>query len=134
MTELIKKLLIQALKDYAEKTFTFENLKLVRDRFLTLLDEQVKGTETTIDDWAYSIVEKMFDDTNLKKIYDWVVKYAEAMFGNVCAAPENGYEALAKEMEFTEAPEVCAMPDLKTVVAILEIVVPILIDWLKEKK
>ena len=134
MTELIKKLLIQALKDYAEKTFTFENLKLVRDRFLTLLDEQVKGTETTIDDWAFPLVEKIFADENLKKVFDYVKVYAEALFGNVCTAPEKGYETLAKELDYTEAPEVCAMPDLKTVVAILEIVVPILIDWLKEKK
>ena len=133
MTELIKRLLIQALKDYAEKTFTFDNLKLVRDRFLTLLKEQVEDTENKIDDWAFPLVEKIFDDGNLKKVFDYVKVYAEALFGNVCTAPEKGYETLAKELDYTEAPEVCAMPDLKTVVAILEIVVPLLSEWFKKK-
>lgn len=133
MTELIKKLLIQALKDYAEKTFTFDNLKLVRDRFLTLLKEQVEASENKLDDWAFPLVEKIFADENLKKVYDYVKVYAEALFGNVCTAPEKGYETLAKELDYTEAPEVCAMPDLKTVVAILEIVVPLLAEWFKKK-
>jgi len=133
MTELIKRLLIQALKDYADKTFTFDNLKLVRDRFLTLLKEQVEASENKIDDWAFPLVEKIFADENLKKVYDYVKTYAEALFGNVCTAPEKGYETLAKELDYTEAPEVCAMPDLKTVVAILEIVVPLLVEWFKKK-
>ena len=133
MTELIKRLLIQALKDYADKTFTFDNLKLVRDRFLTLLKEQVEESENKIDDWAFPLVEKIFADENLKKVFDYVKVYAEALFGNVCTAPEKGYETLAKELDYTEAPEVCAMPDLKTVVAILEIVVPLLVEWFKKK-
>lgn len=133
MTELIKRLLIQALKDYAEKTFTFDNLKLVRDRFLTLLKEQVEASENKLDDWAFPLVEKIFADENLKKVFDYVKVYAEALFGNVCTAPEKGYETLAKELDYTEAPEVCAMPDLKTVVAILEIVVPLLAEWFKKK-
>lgn len=133
MTELIKKLLIQALKDYAEKTFTFDNLKLVRDRFLTLLKEQVEESENKIDDWAFPLVEKIFADENLKKVFDYVKVYAEALFGNVCTAQEKGYETLAKELDYTEAPEVCAMPDLKTVVAILEIIVPLLAEWFKKK-
>ena len=133
MTELIKRLLIQALKDYANKTFTFDNLKLVRDRFLSLLKEQVEASENKIDDWAFPLVEKIFADENLKKVFDYVKAYAEALFGNVCTAPETGYETLAKELDYTEAPEVCAMPDLKTVVAILEIVVPLLAEWFKKK-
>ena len=133
MTELIKRLLIQALKDYADKTFTFDNLKLVRDRFLTLLKEQVEASENKLDDWAFPLVEKIFADENLKKVFDYVKVYAEALFGNVCTAPEKGYETLAKELDYTEAPEVCAMPDLKTVVAILEIVVPLLAEWFKKK-
>lgn len=135
MTELIKRLLIQALKDYAEKTFTFDNLKLVRDRFLTLLKEQVEESENKIDDWAFPLVEKIFADENLKKVYDYVQKYAEAILNpTICKADsESSLETLAKELEYTEAPEVCAMPDLTSVVAILEIIVPLLVGWLRKK-
>ena len=138
MKTLLQKLLLQVVQEFAEKTFTFENLKLVRDRFLALLSEQVKGTETGIDDWAFSIVERMFADDNLQKMYDWIKKYADAMLGTaVCkTSPENTLGALAHEFDFTygESKEICATPSMLRVVQILEIVIPILYDWFKNKK
>lgn len=137
MKTTLQKLLLKALSEYVEKAFTFDNLKLVRDRFLSLLSEQVKKTDTFIDDWACSMVERMLADDNLKRIFDWVKTYADDMLNpSICKVdPEHTLGALAKDFDFTEdsSSEVCAMPSLKSVIEILEIIIPILYDWFKKK-
>ena len=67
MKSLLQKLLLSAVQEFAQKTFTFENVQGARDRFLALLQEQVQTTETGVDDWAYTIVERMIADDNLKR-------------------------------------------------------------------
>ena len=138
MKSLLKNLLLQILQEFAQRAFTMENLKIVRDRLLSALKEQVKSTETTIDDWAYSITERALADDNLQKIFDWVVRYAEAFMNPaVCkASPEMTLEALAKEIDFTTdtSCEVCAAPSLVKIIQMLEIIVPILYDWYKGMK
>lgn len=137
MKELLKKLLIQAVLDYAEKTFTFDNLKLVRDRLLSLLKEQVEGTDTVIDDWGYDMLARMLADDNLEKIYHYVKMYAGELFNpTICKAdPKHTLGALAYEMDFTadSSQVACAMPATLKLVQILEIIVPILYDWFKKK-
>ena len=136
MNGILKRLLIKAVQDYAQKTFTFENLKLVRDRLLLTLKAEVSNTETQIDDWAYDMLARMLADDNLQKIFDWVIKYADAMFNStICTAdPEHTLGALGKELDFTEDNNepVCAMPALLTVVQILEVIMPVLYDWFKK--
>lgn len=137
MKTTLQKLLLKALSEYVEKAFTFDNLKLVRDRFLSLLSEQVKKTDTFIDDWTCSMVERMLADDNLKRIFDWVKTYADDMLNpSICKAdPKHTIGALANEMDFTadSSQVACAMPAMLQIVQILEVIVPILYDWFKKK-
>lgn len=138
MTSLIQKLMLAAVQEFIQKTFTFENVQGARDRFLALLQEQVQTTETGVDDWAYTIVERMVADDNLKKMFDWTWKYADAMFNlSICkAAPEATLKDLAEQMDFVSEGEqvACAMPSLLKIIELLEIIIPILYNWWKENK
>ena len=138
MKALLKNLLLQILQEFAQRAFTMENLKIVRDRLLAALKEQVESTETTIDDWAFNLVERALADDNLKRIFDWILRYAEVLLNpEICRSnPEQTLETLAEEIEFTTdaACEVCAAPSLIQVIQVLKIIIPILIEWYKGKK
>ena len=138
MKSLLQKLLLSAVQEFAQKTFTVENVQGARDRFLALLQEQVQTTETGVDDWAYTIVERMIADDNLKKMFDWTWKYADAMFNlSICkAAPEATLKDLADNLDFVSDGEqvTCAMPSMLQIIELLEIIIPILYDWWKSQK
>ena len=138
MKSLLKNVLLQIVQEFAQKAFTFENLQIVRDRLMAALKEKVEGTETTIDDWAFNLVGRALADDNLQRIFDWILCYANVLFNPaVCrTSPEQPLETLAKEIDFTTdaACEVCAAPALIQVIQVLEIIIPILVDWYKGKK
>ena len=131
-------LLLQAVLDFIEKSFTLENVKLMRDRFLSLMNEQVKETDTCIDDWFVSIVERMLWDDNLEKIYYYVKMYAGEIFNpTICKVePNHTIGALANELDFTadSSQVACAMPATLQIVQILEFLIPVLYDWFAKNK
>ena len=124
-------MLKQVLEQFISQNFTFENVKKFRDFLINQLKIQVAQTETAVDDWGVELVEKLLDDKNLERIYSWVVVNGRLILTNQCLSPQNSLGTLASKMVFVED-NVCGTPDLASVISFLEIIVPILIEWLKK--
>ena len=130
MRGLIQRLLDKAVKEYVERLFTYRNLQAVRDRFVQSVDAAVVKTETPYDDLIWSITRRLLDDDNLAELYNWIktnCAYVNSI-DKTCKAPAIDFAGLQDVLEVTE-PNKAASIQWVTVVEVLRVIIPILIDW-----
>ncbi len=135
MKTLLQNLLRQIVVDFVSKTFTLDNVKAFRDIVLEQLKEKVKQTDTTLDDWGIELVVKILSDENIEMIYSWVIDTVKPLGENRCGFTPEQFDNLANSLNMTQngCDEVCATPSIAQIISLLEIFVPILIDWFKTK-
>lgn len=133
MRELLQRILMETVKDYLKQTFTLENVLKFRDVVLDKIDESAEVTETQIDDYAVSIARTILNDENIARIYSWLVSRKWLFSDNTCSASREQYGELAEQIRFDCGENVCATPSLIVIVQILELIVPVLIEWYKTK-
>ena len=136
MKELIKRIFLEAVKDYLKQTFTLENVLKFRDEVIAKLRAQVEDTETKLDDYTLEVLETILNDCNIARIYNWLISRHLFIEENTCGASPEQYGKLADEIEFNNNLDgrTCAVPAIITVVQFLEIIVPVLIEWFKSTK
>ena len=130
MRDLIERLLREAVQDYIERLFTYRNLQAVRDKVVAALDDMTGKTVTVYDDIIWRIAKRLLDDDNLAELYNWVKSncaYVNAT-DKTCKAPQIDFASLQDVLEVTE-PNKAATIQWATVVAVLRVIIPILIDW-----
>ena len=130
MRDLIERLLREAVKEQIERLFTYRNLQAVRDRFVAMVDEAVKSTSTPYDDLIWSITRRLFDDDNLAELYNWVKSNCAYInsIDKTCMAPAIDFAGLQDVLEVTEPNKAAAIP-WATVVEVLRVIIPILVEW-----
>lgn len=136
MKTLLKKYLLKVIKEYALEAFTWENLKLARNRLYALIEAAIEQSETKMDDWAWSVVKGILNDENLKKIYDWILNNAlnispqtEMVYG----IHYRRYEELARTLTLDTDGKTYAAPSLTALLNLLEIIMPLLLEWYRGK-
>lgn len=133
MKTLLQNLLRQIVVDFVSKTFTLDNVKAFRDIVLEQLKEKVKQTDTTLDDWGTELVVKILSDANIEMIYSWIIDTVKPLGENRCGFTPEQFDTLASTLNITPdgCDNVCATPSIAQIISLLEIFVPILIDWFK---
>lgn len=137
MKKLFEKILIKVIAESVEKAFTLENLKIVRTLALERLYNLAETTNTQLDDWAVVLIERLFADDNLEKIYEWVIANVKSVTGLTCMAKPEIIEELTKTLAFDRkgAENVCcSLKDFGIVREILEILLPLLLEWIKRSR
>ena len=129
---ILQRLFREVLIDFVTKAFTFDNLKIARDLIVQRLNESADNTETQIDDWLVVIVEKILNDENLNKIYQFIIDFGNAVDDSgLCKAALADYKPLALAIADQDEEEIrtCGALSLSTLLKVLDILIPILIDW-----
>lgn len=117
------------------KKLDVETVRNVLTVGISSLMAKAEQTETKLDDWAVEALANFIqDDSKMQIIVDWIKAKAE---GILCAdTPEGGNEykdlaqtALAADNEPTSSVEVIAI-----VAQVLEVVLPLVIEWWKKQK
>lgn len=117
------------------KKLDVETLRNILAVGISSLMAKAEQTETKLDDWAVeALADFIKDDAKMQIIVDWIKAKAE---GILCSGtPEGGNEykdlaqtALAADNEPTASVEVIAI-----VAQVLEVVLPLVIDWWKKQK
>ena len=97
--------------------------------------EKAEQTETKLDDWAVEALAQFIqDDAKMQIIVDWIKAKAEAI---LCAdTPEGGneYQELAQMAMAADNEPTLSVETLAIVTQILEVVLPVVIEWWKNKK
>ena len=130
MLQIIQRLLEQAVREYIDRLFTYRNLQTVRDKVVAALDDMTGKTVTVYDDIVWHIARRLFDDDNLAELYNWIKSncaYVNSI-DKTCKAPAIDFAGLQDVLEVTE-PNKAAAIQWATVVAVLRVIIPILIDW-----
>ena len=130
MRDLIERLLREAVQEYIDRLFTYRNLQAVRDKVVKALDDMTGKTVTVYDDLIWRIARRLFDDDNLAELYNWVktnFAYVNAT-DKTCRAPAIDFAGLQDVLEVTEPNKYGAI-QWATVVEVLRVIIPILIDW-----
>ena len=130
MRDLIERLLREAVKEYIERLFTYRNLQAVRDRFIQSVDAAVAKTETPYDDLIWSITRRLLDDDNLAELYNWIKSNCAYInsIDKTCKAPQVDFASLQDVLDLT-APNAAAAIPWETVVTVLRVIIPILLQW-----
>ena len=117
------------------KKLDVETLRNILAVGISSLMNKAEQTETKLDDWAVEALANFIqDDSKMQIIVDWIKAKAE---GILCSdTPEAGNEyqdlaqtALAADNEPTSSVEVIAI-----VAQVLEVVLPLVIEWWKKQK
>ena len=117
------------------KKLDVETLRNILAVGVSSLMNKAEQTETKLDDWAVEALANFIqDDSKMQIIVDWIKAKAE---GILCSdTPECGNEyqtlaqtALAADNEPTSSVEVIAI-----VAQVLEVVLPLVIEWWKKQK
>ena len=130
MRDLIQRLLEQAVKEYIDRLFTYRNLQAVRDKVVAALDDMTGRTVTVYDDLIWRIARRLFDDDNLAELYNWIrsnCAYVNSI-DKTCKAPQIDFASLQDVLEVTDPNKYGAI-QWATVVEVLRVIIPILIDW-----
>ena len=130
MRDFIQRLLEQAVKEYVDRLFTYRNLQAVRDKVVAALDDMTGKTVTVYDDLLWRITRRLLDDDNLAELYNWVktnFAYVNAT-DKTCKAPAIDFASLQDVLEVTE-PNKAATVQWATVVEVLRVIIPILLEW-----
>lgn len=117
------------------KKLDVETLRNILAVGISSLMNKAEQTETKLDDWAVeALADFIKDDAKMQIIVDWIKAKAEAI---LCSdTPEGGNEyqelaqmAMAADNEPTASVEVIAI-----VAQVLEVVLPLVIEWWKKQK
>ena len=117
------------------KKLDVETLRNILAVGISSLMNKAEQTETKLDDWAVeALADFIKDDAKMQIIVDWIKAKAE---GILCSdAPEGGNEyqelaqmALAADNEPTASVEI-----VKVIAQVLEVVLPLVIEWWKKQK
>ena len=130
MRDLIQRLLEQAVKEYIDRLFTYRNLQAVRDKVVAALDDMTGKTVNVYDDTIWHIAKRLLDDDNLAELYNWVktnFAYVNAT-DKTCKAPQIDFASLQDVLEVTDAYKAASI-QWATVVEVLRVIIPILIEW-----
>lgn len=130
MRDFIERLLREAVQEYIDRLFTYRNLQAVRDKVVKALDDMTGKTVTVYDDIIWRIARRLFDDDNLAELYNWIKSncaYVNSV-DKTCKAPEVDIASLQDVLEVT-APNTAAAIQWETVVTVLRVIIPILIEW-----
>ena len=89
MQALLFELLKRQLLAMSYELFTVENVQAVFQRLLTALKAKAAETQTEIDDWIISTIEKLADDTQaVERFVKMVLGIIEQMnVSGVCCTP-----------------------------------------------
>jgi len=130
MRDLIERLLREAVKEYIDRLFTYRNLQAVRDKVVAALDDMTGKTVTVYDDIIWHVARKLLSDDNLAELY----AYIRDNFGYInsvdktCKAPEVTFDSLRDRLKLTDTYKAAAVEWL-TVVDVLRVIIPILLEW-----
>lgn len=117
------------------KKLDVETLRNILAVGISSLMAKAEQTETKLDDWAVeALADFIKDDSKMQIIVDWIKAKAEVI---LCSdTPEGGNEyqelaqmAMAADNEPTASVEVIAI-----VAQVLEVVLPLVIEWWKKQK
>lgn len=133
MTRILQKIIQGIVEDFIKKSFTIDNLKLLRDEIRIRIKAYTDSTETKLDDWLVVALDYVLTDESIEKIYQFVFEIVGSM--NVCKANPYDYTILAQNLlQSDEEGTRCGAPvSVSGILAIVEILVPMLIDWLKHR-
>lgn len=132
MKALLEKILKKVIADYIDKAFTLENLKLIRNKTMELIWQKTKETDTQIDDWAAGIIERSLADDNLERIYSWLIAHIRAITATTCMVQPDFVESIANKLNMDNPACKCGNPAFGIVRQFLEVLLPLLIEWLKK--
>ena len=130
MRDLIERLLREAVQEYLDRLFTYRNLQAVRDKVVKALDDMTGKTVTVYDDLIWRIARRLFDDDNLAELYNWIktnFAYVNSV-DKTCKAPTIDFASLQDVLEVTDAYKAASI-QWATVVEVLRVIIPILLDW-----
>ncbi|MDO4571581.1 MAG: hypothetical protein Q4D38_14445 [Planctomycetia bacterium] len=135
MFDKIKERLVAMLAAWAVKALTVENLRAVLSQFVEGLKEKAADTENIIDDWAIEFLEMIVASDEKMAILSDFIKGKLASI-TMCEATEfrlDEYGELAAEL--TLKTRVCAsVVSWVSIAQLLQIVVPILVDFFAKKE
>ena len=130
--KLIQKIFREVLIDFVTKAFTLDNLKIARDLIIQRLRDAAKQTDTQIDDYSVALLERILNDENIVKIYQFILdNVGIAVDGTgLCKAAEPiDLNPLALAIADEETGENCCAICLSGLLKVLEVLMPLLIDW-----
>ena len=134
--KLIQKILREALIDFVTKAFTLDNLKLARDLIVKRLDDAASQTDTKIDDYAVALLERILNDENIVKVYQFILDNVSiAVDGTgLCKAAAVDVKQLALAIADEGDGDNCCAVSLSGLLKVLEVLMPLLIDWYLNNK
>lgn len=125
MKELLKKYIMEAVKDALYQAATKENLKLILQFVLDKLSEAALQSENKIDDWVVSMISGWVTDENVDKIWEYLISSKVNVYG--AQNSDLSLHRLAEQL----APDgkVYASPTLPQVLSLLQTIISILYEW-----
>ena len=130
----IRLALNELLLTWALKALTVENIQAILKRAVEIVKAKAAETKTPLDDLAVAAVEYVVSDTDRVAV---LVNYLKAIASGETQATVAGCDA-----ETSLAVEICSVKDeyceaalsVSTIVALLKVILPILIDYFASKK
>lgn len=135
--ELLKSWIKEAALSYAIRFFTKENLKAVLTAIVAKVKEKAAETENFVDDWAIEFLESIVNsDAKIAILWEHLSVLIGADKNGLILSdvPELGIQSLAEALVYQAEPvREYAGINLVGIVQLLQVVVPILIDWFGRK-
>lgn len=131
MRDLLKKYIMEAVKEAALQAATKENLKAILQYVVDRLSEEALKTENTVDDWIVNLLAGWVTDANVEKIFTFLQSCLGIDHGRVYGVNRYSMHDYTASLAEKMAPDglTYASPTLNQVYNILMIIIPILYDW-----
>ena len=132
---MLKQWLEKYIVKWAVQQFTLENLQAILVRCVAYLRVKAAESETAIDDWAIDILEGIVNDSEkMDVLYLWLKSF---IAGNVCAANpsiDQEKELINELISLNDVDEQCKAIPPAVYEAVLNMILPILIEWWRKNK
>ncbi|MDO4571674.1 MAG: hypothetical protein Q4D38_14930 [Planctomycetia bacterium] len=119
-----------------QKIFSTEGLKNILEKLIQALKEPAEKTENPFDDWAVNFLESVvLDDGKMKILSDFIRgKLANLVKCEVAPKKRDEYGELAAELTTQEDHVYEGTVSWVSIAQLLQIVVPILVDFFAKKE
>ena len=117
------------------KKLDVETLRNILAVGISFLMNKAEQTETKLDDWAVeALADFIKDDSKMQIIVDWIKAKAEGILCSDAPERENDYQELAQTAMAADNEPTLSIETLALVTKVLEVVLPLVIEWWKKNK
>lgn len=117
------------------KKLDVENLRNILAVGVSSWMNKAEQTETKLDDWAVEALTTFIqDDSKMQIIVDWIKAKAEGILCSDTPECENEYQALTQMALAADNEPTASIEVVKVIVQVLEVVLPLVIEWWKKQK